>query len=230
MTESSAVWRPEDRLARKKVSTGFDIPAAIIRIWASTCRWRAPVLLTTLLMVLQAAGWRAALEYRRTAVLRGQVWRLLTGSVVHLGWVHLLRDVAGLFLIWALFADSMDGRWWFGLILVSDLAVGLGLLAFSPGIGWYVGISGVLFGMFSGGALAQFQERPLYAGGLLLGMVVIIGWTWYAGALPGETVGLGGKVVPQAHLYGALGGATAFLAQAAVTVKEKAARGVLAGR
>lgn len=145
-----------------------------------------------LLLPLQAAGWRDALGYRRVAVLRGQVWRLLTGNLVHLGWVHLARDVAGLFLIWGLLGRSMDERSWVWVALASGLAVGLGLLAFSPNIAWYVGISGVLFGVFCAGALSQFQERPMYTGALLVGMTAVIAWTMYAGALPGETTGLGG--------------------------------------
>jgi len=158
---------------------------------------------------------RHALEYRRAAVLRGQLWRLLTGNLVHLGWMHLARDIVGLFLIWALVARPLDGRCRIWLLCVCGLAVGLGLLAFSPEIEWYVGISGVLFGLFCAGALTQLWARPVYAGALLFGMTAVIGWTLYAGALPGETQDLGGKVVPQAHLYGAVGGA-AFIAVRAV--------------
>lgn len=178
--------------------------------------WRAPTGLAVLLALLQAAGVRHALEYRRTAVLRGQVWRLVTGNLVHLGWVHLARDVAGLFLIWALVAQSLGRRSRVWVMAVCGLAVGLGLLVFNPQIEWYVGISGVLFGLLCAGVLSQLRERPLFAGALLVGMTAVIGWTLYAGALPGETRGLGGRVVPQAHLYGALGGAAFILVRAAL--------------
>lgn len=173
--------------------------------------WRLPLLLALLLVALQALGLRDALEYRRDAVLHGQLWRLLTGNLVHLGWVHLLRDLAGLFLIWGLFAPRLSERSWLALMLVCAAAVGLGLFALSPQIAWYVGISGVLFGLFCTGALLEWRRRPLYAGALLLGMAAVIAWTLRAGALPGETRDLGGAVVPQAHLYGALGGAAFML-------------------
>ena len=163
------------------------------------------------LVSLQAGDWRQALEYRRTAVLRGELWRLVTGEVVHLGWVHLARDLAGLFLIWALVGDSLDDCSWLWVLGTSGLAVGLGLLVFSPEIYWYVGISGVLFGLFCAGALCQLPQRPIFAGVLLLGMATVVAWTLSTGALPSETAGLGGRVVPQAHLYGALGGAAAIL-------------------
>ena len=149
-------------------------------------------------------------------MLQGQVWRLLTGNLVHLGWVHLARDTAGLFLIWGLVAQSLDRRSRLWVLCVCGLAVGVGLLAFNPAIGWYVGISGVLFGLFCAGALSQLRERPVYAGALLCGMTAVIAWTLYAGALPGETRDLGGRVVPQAHLYGALGGALFISVRAAL--------------
>lgn len=178
--------------------------------------WRVPMGLAVLLALLQAAGLRQALEYRRGAVLQGQIWRLLTGNLVHLGWVHLARDTAGLFLIWGLVAQSLDRHSRLWVLGMSGLAVGLGLLVFSPTIEWYVGISGVLFGLFCAGVLSQLRDRPVYACTLLFGMAAVIAWTLYAGALPAETRGLGGRVVPQAHLYGALGGAAFISARAAL--------------
>ncbi len=188
-------------------------------------RWRLPIALAALLVALQAAGWTGALEYRRAAVLGGEPWRILTGSFVHLGWVHLARDTLGLFLIWGLFPQTLDERSAIELLLASALAVGAGLLAFSPQIAWYVGISGALFGLFCAGALLEFPRQPFYAGALLLGMIAVIGWSLHAGALPGETRGLGGKVVPQAHLYGAIGGAVFVALRSALRARRVAARG-----
>lgn len=175
-------------------------------------RWRLPLALAGLLALLQASGLRGALEYRRAAILHGQAWRLLTGSLVHLSWLHLARNLAGLFLIWALYARGLGERFSVAVLLGSALAVGLGLITFDPGLAWYVGFSGALFGMFCAGALSECRARPLYCGTSLLGMAAVIAWSLRAGALPGETAGLGGNVVPQAHLYGALGGAAVVLA------------------
>lgn len=185
--------------------------------------WRLPLAAAVLLALLQASGLRGALQYQRAAVLHGQVWRLLTGSLVHLSWLHLTRDLAGLFLIWGLFAHALNERTWLAALLGSTLAVGLGLLAFDPGIAWYVGVSGSLFGMFCAGALYEYGTRPLYASALLLGMSGVIVWTLVAGGLPGETDGLGGNIVPQAHLYGALGGAAFVLVRGAFRTRRAAA-------
>ncbi len=215
----------DSAVARRRVASGLSVgvvgpkirwrgtgPGAVVTDGRALLRhWRAPLMLAVLLALLQVTGARAAFEYRRTAVLHGELWRLMTSSLVHLGWVHLLRDLVGLFLIWGLFARQLSEWTCLWVLTASALLVGLGLLIFSPEIGWYVGISGALFGLFCAGALCELRTRPLYGGALLLGMGAIVGWTLYAGALPDETVGLGGQVVPQAHLYGALGGAACML-------------------
>ena len=175
--------------------------------------WRLPLALAAVLILLQAAGERPTLEYERALVLRGEVWRVLTGNLVHLGWVHLGRDGVGLLLIWALLGDRLSEREWLGVMLTSGFAVGIGLLLFAPAIDWYVGVSGVLFGMFCAGALREIPAHPLAGSAMLLGMSAIIAWTLHAGALPGESAGLGGAVVPQAHLFGAVGGAGFMLAR-----------------
>jgi rhomboid family GlyGly-CTERM serine protease len=169
--------------------------------------WRVPIGLAALLIVLQAAGLRDALEYSREAARNGQLWRLLTGNLVHLGWLHLCRDLAGLGLIWWLICRHLSERIAVGVLAVSALSVGVGLLLFSPRIEWYVGISGALFGLYTAGVLRICKERLLLGAALLAGMLGILAWSLYAGGLPGETTDLGGAVIPQAHFYGAIGGA-----------------------
>lgn len=181
--------------------------------------WRVPIALSVLLLALQVSGLKNALEYSREAVHQGQLWRLLTCNLVHLGWMHLVRDLAGLGLIWWLFLRDLSERSALWVLAIGALSVGVGLLLFSPGIEWYVGISGALFGLYTAGALRLCKARRVLGTALLMGMVGILAWNLYAGALPGETAGLGGAVVPQAHLYGAIGGA---LTMAALEVLERA--------
>ena len=174
--------------------------------------WRVPIGLSAALIALQLSGLRGALDYSREAIREGQLWRLLTGNVVHLGWMHLARDLAGLGLIWWLVSRYLSERSALWALSVSALSVGLGLLIFSPGIEWYVGISGALFGLYTAGVLRMCKARLVLGVTLLLGMLGILAWSLYAGGLPGETAGLGGAIVPQAHMYGAMGGAVSVAA------------------
>ncbi|MFZ5594963.1 MAG: rhombosortase [Pseudomonadota bacterium] len=157
----------------------------------------------------QASAW---LRYEREQILAGELWRLLTASFVHLGWSHLLMNLAALALIWMLFGRLLTTKTWLLLSLASLLSVSLGLLLFSPEIGWYVGLSGMLHGLFAAGAMASLRaghrlELALLA--LLLGKIV---WEQAYGPLPGTAEFAGGAVVTDAHLYGAAGGFISVLA------------------
>jgi rhomboid family GlyGly-CTERM serine protease len=175
--------------------------------------WALPLLLSLLCALLQALHSAPLLQYQRGAILHGQYWRLLSGNFVHLGWGHLAHDLVGLWLIWVLFGQLLSTRAWLALLLWDGLAIGLGLLACSPTVHWYVGISAILYGMFTVGCLASLRARPWYAGLLLAGMLALIAWSNLHGPLPAEDWGMDGPVLPIAHLYGAIGGALFMLAR-----------------
>lgn len=158
------------------------------------------------------------LRYDRLAILHGQWWRVISGNIVHLGWPHLLLNLAGLILVWLLFRQTLTTRSWTFVTLASAAAVGGGLLLFDPALQWYVGLSGVLHGLFAAGLVTA-----LYAGNrgdwLLLALFAAkITWEQLVGTMPGSAEIAGGNVIVDAHLYGAIGGAvTALLLIAAKT-------------
>jgi rhomboid family GlyGly-CTERM serine protease len=162
------------------------------------------------------------LRYDRDAILHGQWWRVITGNIVHLGWPHLLLNLAGLILVWLLFRPTLTTRNWSLVTLASAAAVGGGLLLFDPALHWYVGLSGVLHGLFAAGLVTA-----LYAGNrgdwwLLALFVAKITWEQLVGTMPGSAEIAGGTVIVNAHLYGAVGGAlTALL----IIVEKKRNRG-----
>lgn len=148
-----------------------------------------------------------ALRYEREAILGGQIWRLVTGNLVHLGWSHLLLNLAGLGLIWALFGQALSTRVWAAVFMMCALGVGLGLLLLNARIGWYVGLSGVLHGFFAAGAVATRDIKP-GTKALILGLFGSkLLWEQVYGSLPGTTAAAGGgNVIVDAHLYGAITG------------------------
>lgn len=171
--------------------------------------WSAlPVALAVIALAVMIGGIQLGLwlRYDREAILAGELWRILTAHIVHLGWKHLLMNVAGLALIWLLFGRLFNTAWWSVIVVACALGVSGGLLLFHPGIGWYVGMSGVLHGMFLAGALASLA-RGYRAEALLLGLVVVkLIWEQLYGPLASSRELAGGTVVVDAHLYGALTG------------------------
>jgi rhomboid family GlyGly-CTERM serine protease len=147
-----------------------------------------------------------ALRYERSAIQAGEVWRLITGNLVHLGWEHLALNLAGLLLVWLLFGRLLSTRQWLIVSATSCLAVGLGLLLFDPELDWYVGLSGMLHGLFVTGLLLNLRSGYKLEWLLLAALVVKLVWEQYHGAMPGSAEIAGGAVIVNAHLYGAVSG------------------------
>lgn len=108
-----------------------------------------------LIVLLQAAGMENTLRYDRQAIFGGEIWRLFSGNLVHLGWPHAWLNACGLLLIWLLFGSLLPAAVWLLHTVWASLAVGLGLLWFDPGLTWYVGLSGTLHGLFMVGVLME---------------------------------------------------------------------------
>ncbi len=146
------------------------------------------------------------LSYDRADIVHGQIWRLFTGNFVHANLRHLAVDLAGL-LLWTALAGYLETpRRYVILLLGTSLGVGLGLFFLDPRLGWYVGLSGVLHGLFAASAIALLSRKE-WLGGLALGAALIfkILWEQHYGDW-GSARWLGVPVVVDAHLYGAVTG------------------------
>lgn len=174
-------------------------------------RWRLPLLLALLCIALQGLGWGEALRYER-ALVGSEPWRLLGAHLVHLGWEHLLLNLAALALIWALFGAALRPWAWAAAFVWCALVVSGGLYWRDPALAWYVGLSGVLHGLLVCGALAGWRREPRTSLILLIGLGAKLAWEQLAGADIGTEALVGGAVIVNAHLYGALGGGLCALA------------------
>lgn len=166
------------------------------------------LVIVAIALVVALAGdpLETALRYDRDAILHGQVWRLLTGNFVHLGWSHLWLNLAGLVLIWLLFKQHISTLMWIIATVLSALAVGMGLLWLNPELTWYVGLSGVLHGLFAMGALLCVRLGYRFELLLVALLTAKLVWEQFYGALPGSERYAGGAVIVDAHLYGAVMG------------------------
>lgn len=146
----------------------------------------------------------AALRYARGAVAAGEYWRLLTCNFVHLGAWHWVLNVLSLVILTVLCPEKLPLRVWLLRLLVLGLAVGVGLHAWVPAVGSYVGLSGMIYGLFCLGLGRQAWRGEWIAIVALLIVVVRIG-TELAGGVPASEARLiSGRVVPESHLFGAL--------------------------
>jgi rhomboid family GlyGly-CTERM serine protease len=144
------------------------------------------------------------MRYQRQEVLNGQWWRLLSCHLVHLDSVHLATNIAALFVMSAIFADTLRAGTQLLALLFAGMVVGLALLACEPQVSYYAGLSGALHGLLAVGALVWVRDRPRLGGLLVAGMLckLLIEYGGYAFWFTVRTF----PVVTSAHRWGAAGG------------------------
>lgn len=163
------------------------------------------IIFTVLLPLLQF--FHDSLLYYRHFIADGEYWRLWSGSLVHTNHWHLLLNVAGLWLL--TFIAPLPFRIHTQLLQIGCLAtcVGAGLWWLNPGVVWYAGFSGVLYGLFMLGGLYRLQQRDwLTAAIILLGICGKTGWDWWLGTESVTASLIEAPVIYAAHIYGMAGG------------------------
>ena len=174
--------------------------------------WLAAGLVAAVAAGLQILGLDTAFAWDREALAGGEAWRFLSGHFVHLGWSHLLLNLAGLALIAWIVGRAWDWRGWLVVSLISVGVIGAGFWILNPELEWYVGLSGLLHGLLAAGLMIGLVQRE--AESVVLAVLVAgkLAWEQFAGPLPGSEGASGGAVIVDAHLYGAIGGILAVMA------------------
>ncbi|MET0067559.1 MAG: rhombosortase [Candidatus Thiodiazotropha sp.] len=182
----------------------------------SACLWGV-----TLAALLAATGSQplvSLLQYQRESIASGAVWQLFSGHLTHLGWGHLAMNLAGLWLI-ALMLLQNRRFWCLTALPWLMLGTSLGLWFGAPQVIWYQGLSGVLHGLLCWsllqritpaagrrGTIDETGPSPGLSAGLLLLVLIKLIWEQWQGPLPGSESLARGRVIVEAHLYGALSG------------------------
>jgi rhomboid family GlyGly-CTERM serine protease len=96
-----------------------------------------------------------AMEFHGEAIRQGEVWRLLTGNLVHFNRAHFYLDV-GVFMALGLLYERYFAWSYPWLLLVLALAAGLGGLVFWPEPTVCRGLSGVDSGLFAAALCVEF--------------------------------------------------------------------------
>ncbi len=148
--------------------------------------------------------WDAA-AYRR-GELSAAPWRLVSAHWVHLGAVHAGLNAAALALLAALVGRCLSTRAWLGLWLFASLAISVVFAAGMPTLERYVGASGVLHAIATAGGIALFSRQRLESVLLLCGITAKLVWEQLEGPSAATAKLIGGNIVAEAHLIGAIAG------------------------
>jgi rhomboid family GlyGly-CTERM serine protease len=169
-------------------------------------RQRHPVivlgLLSLLCIVTQLAPLSDYLTWDKQMIAEGQWWRIVTGNFTHTNFVHLGMNLAALWLIVYIFKPT--ARALLAQLFVIGLIIGIGL--FQTDIYRYVGLSGILHGLFAYGALHEALAGRRTSWLLVLGVSGKVIWEQSFGASPMTVTLIDAPVAIQAHLIGLLAG------------------------
>ncbi|MBR9727253.1 rhombosortase [Shewanella intestini] len=149
-----------------------------------------------------------SLAYRRDKITDFQVWRLITGNFLHTNLWHLLMNLAGLWVI--VFLHEVHYRYHVSkfclLIFCLCLQQSIGLYFLYPSLVGFVGLSGILHGLFAFGAVMDIKKGFRSGYLLLLGVILKVAYEQYFGSLQGMSVLIGAKVATESHLLGLVAG------------------------
>lgn len=170
-------------------------------------------------LALGGEAWITALRYDRAGIHAGEWWRWVSGSLVHAPgnvvsfagyslhapWHLFLNELAILVLV--LLCPERHSYWeWLRRVLILSLGMSLGLYFFAPDLVWYVGLSGVLHGLFVLGLVPQILRRDVIALGCLLYLLGKLGYELIAGAAVSDSAAIGMPVALPSHLWGSVAG------------------------
>ena len=144
--------------------------------------------------------------YQYQLISQGELWRTFTGHFLHTNGIHLLLNLSALILLWALHGHFYTIKSYGVLFITSALICSAGLFYFSPHIQQYVGLSGVLHGIFVFGALMDIRHQDKTGYLLFLGVWLKIAHEQYYGASEQISTLINANVAIDAHLWGATGG------------------------
>ncbi|MDH5259609.1 MAG: rhombosortase [Gammaproteobacteria bacterium] len=176
----------------KKLTTGLILPAIIALICT--------------VIAFSPESTSDALRYDANAIKNGEIWRLITAHFVHLSLPHLWLNLGGLLLVFVFFAQCVSIRYWLFCLAANTLLISVLIYFLNPEIIWYVGLSGVLHGLFILGGIADIQHRKWEGIGFTVIILSKVIYEQLEGPLPGSEETAGGPVLVDAHFYGAMTG------------------------
>ncbi|WP_341503771.1 rhombosortase [Gallaecimonas sp. GXIMD4217] len=153
--------------------------------------------------ILPESG-QSLLVYERSSLESLELWRLLTGHLLHTNGWHLLLNLGGLGLIAWLHGSYYNPLGWWLRLGYLALVISVGLYLWLPDLSWYVGLSGALHGLLLMGAAEDIKRGEQTGWWLLGGVIAKVFWEQLAGGSAQVTALIDARVVTEAHLLGVL--------------------------
>ncbi|MBB6542456.1 rhombosortase [Thalassotalea piscium] len=145
-------------------------------------------------------------NFNRELITQDHWWLFITGHLFHTNDMHLVLNCAAVFLLWALHGQFFTWQSYLTIWLLLALGTSIGLYIFSPEIISYVGLSGILHGLFVIGAYKDIQVHEKTGYVLIVAVLVKVAYEQVYGASEEVIQLIEANVAIDAHLYGVICG------------------------
>lgn len=136
------------------------------------------------------------------AILKGDVWRLLSAYFIHANWQHLGINAASLFAAFCLFPEILKRQILLPILLLNALLLSLVMMIILPPQGYYYGFSALLYGLLATSAIYLIKRNPFSY--WVLGFLILkLGSEQIFGPLQSSEELVQGNVATWGHLSGA---------------------------
>ncbi len=159
-------------------------------------------IISVICLALQFEPMTSLTEWHAYNIRHGEWWRIVTGNLTHTNFAHLGMNLAGLWVISFIFRPSSRNF----LIIFLLLCTFVCALNLFTNMSVYVGLSGVLHGLFAFWALREVFEARRSSILLVAGLIAKVVWEQLYGPSTSTAAMIGARVAVDAHLLGAIGG------------------------
>jgi rhomboid family GlyGly-CTERM serine protease len=178
-------------------------------------QWVPVSILILVMLILQLIG-PELLRYQTSLIHQHQWWRFVSGHWVHANWTHYLLNMTGFILCVALTETAWNLFQWLWRILFLGIGISIAFWWLQPQIGWYVGFSGTLFGLYFLCAMSSWPQQRVMSSILIAVIAVKLILDLWSSVKITSTDLIGIPVLVEAHLYGVISAIILLLAQATI--------------
>ena len=166
------------------------------------------IIFISLLMFIFQPQSNHLFSYDYIYINQGEWWRIISNSFCHTNLPHFLMNCLGLIVITTLFIKTFKESSIWPLFIFSSIFISFCIYFIEAENIRYVGLSGVLHALFAYGVCRDCLRKDRWGYILACALLIKLASEQYFGASQTTRELINASVLVNAHLYGAISGAT----------------------
>ncbi len=145
-------------------------------------KWLVIIPLIGLALMQLPTEVRELLHFNIEDIFQGEYWRFYTGHFLYYSYNHLILNTAAVFIFIFIFNNTISKSIFIEILVLATI-ISSGLLYLSNLLGWYVGFSGVMYGLFTLSAIKLIPINRTLALAILFTLTAYMIFQLYSGEL-----------------------------------------------